>query len=427
MPKSISEIARHFGVLEEEVGNWIQQGAPIELSDVDVAEIEAWRASQAWGEPAESDTGEGTEIYSADPSTEVATLRNRYAREDAECQKLKEEALKFRAEALRLYREASHLQLQWWQKPAIWFAILPIIFAGAGGVTWLVNALNEVKQASLVKKQLELADEINSLKAFKETFDKIKESRAHLTVKPGGNKLYFGFLDVADADKFELAAIFAQLSELQQQREQAEGLNSGSRSDGKDNFGRITEVLIDTDYYTLNPATFEEIAKLDSIESLVIEGNEIPLEGVEALRELRGLRSLDIRFKGAGGNLTREDTRRIGRIRQLEALKLERAGLHDDALAELTTLQILRTLELPGNQELAAGTPRHLSHLPYLQALNLSHTGAGPAMLDWLQRAFSDASPRTFGELRGVQLVGTEVTQEQVDALPESVPLVLLD
>ena len=101
--QTAEDIARQFGVPREDVHRWIHSGEVVNLKDVPVEEIEAWLASREWGESSDSQT---------------RAPAHAMTKEEAELRKLREEALKLRAESFRLIREASQLRIRWYNRPA---------------------------------------------------------------------------------------------------------------------------------------------------------------------------------------------------------------------------------------------------------------------------------------------------------------------
>lgn len=368
MHRSVRDLASHFGVVEEEVARWIAQGAPIALDDVDVAEVEAWRASHEWGP-----NGAAAE--------ERPSLAGRMSREEAESQKLREEALKFRAEALRLYREASHLQLRWWQKPGIWLAILPIILTVVGGAAWFVNAYYDMQR---IREQLQLGKDIESLKTDKQrleeytqvveqklqAFERIGKSQGKITFVGEGSSLQYKaifdwFMSSDPArPKYSLSEVVADLVVL----------------------GSVTSVTIDLDFYELNEAALEGLAGLQDLDTLTIVGSTVDLQGLSHLRRAKQLRNLTVKIVGSAGSLDSAALQEIAQLRQLESLTLSNANLDAESLKELRTLRHLTYLALPDHPDLGPEAVLRLKALnfEYLETLDLSGTGVGTSPLELL-------------------------------------------
>jgi Leucine-rich repeat (LRR) protein len=146
------------------------------------------------------------------------------------------------------------------------------------------------------------------------------------------------------------------------------------------------------------PATFEQLAQIESLEALLVNGPGVTDEHLACLPKFThvcelqlcgtgfteaGLRSVaqmpSLRYLSTGGaQLTDAQVDVIAGIDQLERLELCGAGLNDAQLARLARLPNLNSLMLYNNPITAASLPA-LARLPRLTTLDVRNTQIGDA------------------------------------------------
>jgi Leucine-rich repeat (LRR) protein len=164
---------------------------------------------------------------------------------------------------------------------------------------------------------------------------------------------------------------------------------------------------------------FESLAQIEGLQSLDVSCNERLLgttfsELVKEGRfaELTSLAASESQFGVAG-------LKQIGRLKQLQALRLANSGVSDDALQGVANCTELRTLVLGGNPLTGPGL-KHLSRLHQLKELKLGGCtpltdGAlnhlrGQKQLERLELDGTTCTPAAVQELKDKFLMGTIVT-----------------
>jgi hypothetical protein len=153
-----------------------------------------------------------------------------------------------------------------------------------------------------------------------------------------------------------------------------------------------------------------QVARLDTVKTIVLNGGEVSPHGLRALTSLRDLRVFDL-SRSAG---TPECLAAVGQLLSLRDLRLEGcAWVTDDGLRHLQTLHALEFLDLSGTAVSDAGL-LSLSHLPRLNSLSLRDCSAVT------DRALEQLA--TMPPLRSVTCTGAKISRRGVRAFLRTRP-----